>query len=75
MGDIDRESRREEHLANGNINYAPSLIPNLFVDLESIPSVMSIIRDCEPARTQQFKVSDYHSIFQNVQRQISQIHL
>ena len=72
MGEIDHESRREEHLLAGDYS-APSLLPELFVDLESIPSVMEIVRDCEPSRTTQFEITDYHSIFLNLQRQMSSI--
>lgn len=72
MGDIDHESRREEHLAAGDYS-APSLLPHLFIDLESVPRVMDIVRDCEPARTEQYKVTDYHSIFMNIQQQITTI--
>jgi len=72
MGDIDHESRREEHIVLGDYS-APSLLPELFIDLESIPSVMKIISDCEPVNTVQYAVSDYHSIFKNIQNKLSTI--
>jgi hypothetical protein len=72
MGDIDHESRREEHQIIGDYS-APSLLPELFFDLESIAPIMQIIKDCEPARTIQYSVSDYHSIFLNIQQQLSSI--
>jgi len=72
MGDIDHESRREEHLAAGDYS-APSLLPQLFIDLESIPRVMEIVRDCEPSKAVQYAVNDFHSIFLNIQSQLSSI--
>ena len=41
MGDIDHESRREEHIILGDYS-APSLGPDKFIDLESIPRVMDL---------------------------------
>ena len=72
MGDIDHESRREEHIILGDYS-APSLVPDKFINLESIPRVMDLIRDCEPFRAPQYVVSDYHLIFQNIQQQLSGI--
>jgi len=67
MGDIDRESRREDHLAQGNTNYAPSLLPHLYVDIESNPLIMKIIKDCSPFNPPQHKVNDFHQIFLEIQ--------
>ena len=62
MGDIDHESRREEHLAAGDY-HAPSLLPHLFIDLESDINIMNIISRCSPFKAAQYKVKDFHSIF------------
>lgn len=65
MGVIDHESRREEHLTAGDYN-SSELLPDLFIDLESNSSVMSIILMCNPHNPAHYTVDDYHEIFQNI---------
>jgi len=69
MGDIDHESRREEHIHIGDYS-APSLTPALFVDLSAIPEVMSILSDCSPFKAVQSSEKDFHDIFLRTQKQL-----
>jgi hypothetical protein len=48
MGDIDAESRKEKHLLMENLNYAPSLIPELKVNLESDEKFVSLLKLISP---------------------------
>jgi len=73
MGDIDRESRREDHLAKGNTNYAPTLLPQFYVDLESDADIMQIVSFCNPSNAVNTKAKDFHLIYQNIQQYIHNI--
>jgi hypothetical protein len=73
MEDIDRESRREENRAKGNLNYAPTLLSHLYVDLESCPPVMDILSACNPSNPTTYVVKDYHSIYKRLHKNIQLI--
>lgn len=73
MGDIDRESRREDHLAKGNFNYAPTLLPELFVNLESDVDVMEILALCSPHDAIHTKAKDFHLIYQTIHHYLQKI--
>jgi hypothetical protein len=51
MGDIDRESRREKHLLEGSA-VSPSLTPDLYCDLPSVPAFQKLMEVCDPSRSQ-----------------------
>jgi hypothetical protein len=72
MGDIDHESRREEHLIKGDYN-APSLIPSLFIDLEKSVEFMDILVQCSPSNPAKYKVLDFHDVFLNIHARIQSI--
>ena len=44
MGEIDHESRREDHIRVGDYS-TPTLLPELFINLESNSEIMAIISD------------------------------
>jgi hypothetical protein len=48
MGEIDAESRKEKHLLLGNLNYAPSLVPELYIDLESNSDFVTLLKLINP---------------------------
>jgi hypothetical protein len=73
MGDIDRESRREDHLAAGNLNYAPTLLPEFYIDLGTDYNIMQIIAHCNPHDAINTKVKDFHAIYQNIHQYLKNI--
>ena len=72
MGDIDHESRREAHILAGDYS-TPSLLPELYVDLESNLDIMEIISDCSPSHASQLKEKDFHDIFLRIQVRLTTI--
>jgi hypothetical protein len=72
MGDIDHESRREEHLVAGDYT-APSLLPHLYIELESDTRFMDLLRRCSPFKAEQYKVDDFHLIFLEISDKLRQI--
>jgi hypothetical protein len=50
MGDIDRESRREKYVFDGVDNVSPSLTPELFCDLPSLPAFQRLMLVCDPSQ-------------------------
>jgi hypothetical protein len=58
MGDIDRESRREKHLFDGIVNVSPSLTPDLFCDLPSVPAFQRLMAVCDPSQNKSTLMSD-----------------
>lgn len=69
MGDIDHESRKEDHLLAGDYS-TPTLLPELYVNLESNPLVMSILSDCSPFKAIQSSEKDFHTIFLQTQKRL-----
>jgi hypothetical protein len=65
MGDIDHESRREDHINNGDY-CAPSLLPHLFVNLSSNLAFMSLLQKCSPFHALQYRVNDFHAIYNDI---------
>jgi hypothetical protein len=64
MGDIDRESRREKHVLDGVINVAPSLKPELFCDLPSVPAFQRLMHVCDPSQHKSsLSTKDLHKSF------------
>lgn len=72
MGDIDHESRREDHILAGDYS-VPSLTPLLFIDLESNPIIMFMIADCSPFKAIQSSEKDFHEIFLRTQNSLLSI--
>ena len=72
MGDIDHESRRETHILAGDYS-VPSLLPELFIDLESNLEIMELISDCSPFKSVHSKEKDFHNIFLGTQSRLKTI--
>ena len=72
MGDIDHESRREAHILAGDYS-VPSLLPALYIDLQSDSNVMDILSDCSPSQSSQLKEKDFHNIFLRTQTRLATI--
>ena len=72
MGDIDHESRRETHILAGDYS-VPSLLPELFIDLESNPEIMALIADCSPFSSVHSTEKDFHNIFLRSQSRLKAI--
>ena len=72
MGDIDHESRREDHIRVGDYS-TPTLLPELFINLESNSEIMAIISDCSPFKSVHSKEKDFHNIFLGTQRRLATI--
>jgi hypothetical protein len=68
MGDIDAESRKEKHLLMGNLDYAPSLVNELYIDLERNSDFLTLLKLINPtnmgANVEEFfkMFMDIHSI-------------
>ena len=72
MGDIDHESRKEAHIKAGDYS-VPSLLPQLYIDLESNADVHSIMVDCSPFQSVRSKEKDFHDIFLRTQRSLESL--
>ena len=72
MGDIDHESRKEAHILAGDYS-VPSLLPELYINLESSYDIMSIISDCSPSHADNLKEKDFHAIFHRTQTSLVKI--
>jgi len=70
MGDIDHESRKEDHIIAGDYS-VPTLLPELYVDMESNPLIMAIISDCSPFKAIQSSEKDFHTIFLSTQQRLA----
>jgi hypothetical protein len=71
MGDIDRESRREKHLLDGEFNVSPSLRPELFCNLPSVPAFQSLMAICDPSRSNSSSTKDLHLSFLTIHELLS----
>lgn len=72
MGDIDHESRREAHILAGDYSTS-SLLPELYIDLESNPDVRDVIADCSPSHASHLKEKDFHDIYLRTQSRLMAI--
>jgi hypothetical protein len=72
MGDIDHESRKEDHILAGDYS-VPSLLPELFIDLEADPVIISMIADCSPFKAIQNSEKNFHDIFLRTQKSLVSI--
>jgi hypothetical protein len=71
MGDIDRESRREKHLLDGVFNVSPSLRPELFCVLPSVPAFQSLMAICDPSRSNSSTTKVLHLSFLTIHELLS----